>query len=61
MAEFAKPSFEENGEGPSMDGKSVRMISLQEPLPWKVYIDDVANQRKSTVGLVVVSPKRIII
>ena len=43
MAEFAKPSFEENGEGPSMDGKSVWMISLQEPLPWKVYVDGAAN------------------
>ena len=43
MAEFAKPSFEENGVGPSMDGKSVWMISLQEPLPWKVYVDGAAN------------------
>ena len=28
VAEFAEPSFEENGERPSMDGKSVGMISL---------------------------------
>ena len=61
VAEFAKPSFEENGERPSMDGKSVRVIFLQEPLPWKVYVDYAANQRGSGVGLVVVSPKRIII
>ena len=32
-AEFAEPSFKENGGGPSMDGKSVGLISLQEPLP----------------------------
>ena len=44
-----------------MDGKSVRMISLQEPLSWKVYIDGTTNQRGSRVGLVVVSPERIII
>ena len=44
-----------------MDGKSVRVIFLQEPLPWKVYVDYAANQRGSGVGLVVVSPKRIII
>ena len=44
-----------------MDGKSVGMISLQEPLSWKVYVDGAANQRGSRVGLVVVSPKRIII
>ena len=44
-----------------MDGKSVRVIFLQEPLPWKVYVDYAANQRGSGVGLVVVSLKRIII
>ena len=44
-----------------MDGKSVRMISLQEPLSWKVYIDGTTNQKGSQVGLVVVSPERIII
>ena len=37
------------------------MISLQEPLSWKVYVDGAANQRGSRVGLVVVSPERIII
>ena len=60
VAEFVEPSFEENGERPSMDGKSVRMVSLQEPLPWKVYVDGAANQRGSGVGLFVVSPERII-
>ena len=44
-----------------MDGKSVGMISLQEPLSWKVYVDGAASQRGLGVGLVVVSPKRIII
>ena len=44
-----------------MDGKSVGTISLQEPLFWKVYVDDVANQRGSGVGLVLVSPEQIII
>ena len=44
-----------------MDGKSVGMISLQEPLSWKVYVDGTANQRGSRVGLVVVSLERIII
>ena len=61
VAEFVKASLEENGERPSMDGKSVGMISLQEPLSWKVYVDDATNQRGSGVELVVVSPKRIII
>ena len=50
VAEFAKPSFEESGERPSMDGKSVGMISLQELLPWKVYVDGTTNQRESGMG-----------
>ena len=39
VVEFVEPSFEENGERSSMDEKSVKMISLQEPLSWKVYVD----------------------
>ena len=37
------------------------MISLQEPLSWRVYVDGVANQRGSGVGLVLMSPKKITI
>ncbi|XP_075654919.1 uncharacterized protein LOC142625099 [Castanea sativa] len=44
-----------------MDGKSVGIVSLQEPTSWKVYVDGVANQRGSGVGLVIVSPKMIMI
>ena len=61
VVEFVEPSFEENGERPSMDEKSVKMISLQEPLSWKVYVDIASNQRGLGVGLVVVSLERIII
>ena len=61
VAEFAEPLLKENSKRPSMDGKSVRMISLREPLPWKVYVDGTANHKGSRMGLVVVSPERIII
>ena len=44
-----------------MDGKSVGLISAQAPSPWKVYVDGVANQRGSRVGLVLVSPEKITI
>ena len=44
-----------------MDGKSVVMISQQGPLPWEVYVDGASNQRGSEVGLVLISPERIII
>ena len=44
-----------------MDGKSVSIISLQEPLPWMVYVDGAANHRGSRVGLILISPENIII
>ena len=44
-----------------MDEKLIGVISVQEPLTWKVYVDDAANHRGSGVGLVLVSPKRITI
>ena len=44
-----------------MDGKSVGMVSLQEPLSWLVYVDGAVNQRGSRVRLVLISPKKITI
>ena len=44
-----------------MDGKSVGLVSLQEPLSWRAYVDDASNHKGSRVGLVLISPKRIII
>ena len=61
VAEFAETPFEEKVEKQNMDGKSVNMVSLQEPSPWRVHIDGVVNQRGSGVGLVIISPKKIII
>ena len=60
VAEFVEaPLGEEEKQG--MNGKSVCMVSLQEPLSWKVYVDSAANQRGSGVGLVLVSHKKITI
>ena len=42
-----------------MDRKSVGIISLQEPLPWMVYVDGAANHRGFGVGLVLISPEKI--
>ena len=44
-----------------MDGKSVGMVSLQEPLSWRVYVDGVTNKKGSRVGLILISPKKITI
>ena len=43
VAEFAKTPFEEKIEKQNMDGKSVGMVSLQEPLHWIVHVDGAAN------------------
>ena len=61
MAEFAESPLKEEAEKQDMDEKSVGMISLQEPLSLRIYVDGAANQRGSRVGLVVISPNKIII
>ena len=61
VAEFAKTSAEEKVEEQNMDEKLIGVISVQEPLTWKVYVDDAANHKGSGVGLVLVSPKMITI
>ena len=48
-------------EKQDVDEKSVGAISLQKPLPWKVYVDGAVNHEGSGVGLVLISPKRITI
>ena len=44
-----------------MDGKSVGMVTLQEPLSWKVFVDGTTNQRGFGVRLVLISPEKITI
>ena len=61
VAEFPETPLEDRLKEQNMDGKSIGVISLQEPLSWKVYIDDAANHRESGVRLVLVSPGNIII
>ena len=61
VAEFAESPLEEKVEKQNMDRKSVGVVSLQKPVSWKVYIDGAANQRGSGVGLIIISPEKIII
>ena len=61
VAEFIEILVEERLEEQNMDGKSVGVISVQEPLSWKVYVDGAANHRGSGVGLVLISPEGIMI
>ena len=61
IAEFVKPPIEIVAEEQNLDGKSIGTISVQGPSCWKVYVDGVANHRGSAVGLVLISPEKIII
>ena len=61
VAEFAEPLVEIIAEQRNMDGKLVGVISTPGPSCWKVYVDGVANQKGSGVGLVLISPENTII
>ena len=61
VAEFTEIPIEERVEEQTMDGKLVGVISVQEPLSWKVYVDGVVNHRGFGVGLVLISLKGITI
>ena len=61
VAEFAECPEEIDVEQHGMGEKLVGLISTQCPSPWKVYVDGVANQWGSGVGLVLVSPENITI
>ena len=39
----------------------VGLVMVQEPLQWRVYMDKVANQKGSGVGLVLILPEKLII
>ena len=61
MAEFTEPEIEELSLDGNMDEKLVGMIS-QYCLPtWEVYVDGVSNQKGSGVGLVLMSPEKVVI
>ena len=61
VVEFAESLVENELEVNRMDEKSVGLVMVQEPLQWKVYVDGAANQKGSGVGLVLISPEKLII
>ena len=58
VAEFAELPIETLTELRDVEGKPVDVVSASKPPCWKVYVDGVANQRGSEVGLVLITPKR---
>ena len=61
VAEFAEPFVEIVTEQRNVDEKSVGVISAPGTPCWKVYVNGVANQKGSGVGLVLISPEKTII
>ena len=60
VTEFAEGPAENESKEHRMGEKSVGLVTAQEPLPWKVYVDRVANQKRSGMGLVLISPEKLI-
>ena len=61
VAEFTETLVEDKSNEHRMNEKSVGQIVVQEPLLWKVYVDGAANQKGSGVGLVLISPEKLIL
>ena len=61
VVEFAKGPAENESEEHRMGEKSVGLVTAQEPLQWKVYMDGAVNQKGSGVGLVLISHEKLIV
>ena len=61
IAEFAEGPAENESEEHRIGEKSISLVTAQEPLQWKVYVDGAANQKGSGVGLVLISPEKLIV
>ena len=61
VVEFTETLVEGESNEHCMDEKLVGQIAVQEPLQWKVYADGAANQKGFGVGLVLISPERLIL
>ena len=61
VAEFIEPPMEELKLVENMDGKLVGTISQHGLSPWEVYVDGVSNHKGSGIGLVQISPEKVIV
>ena len=61
VVEFIEGLAKKESEEHRMGEKSVGLVTAQEPLQWKVYVDEVANQKGSSVGLVLISLEKLIV
>ena len=61
VVEFTEPKIEELLPVGSMDEKLVGMISQGRLPTWELYVDGASNQKGSGVGLVLMSPEKVVI
>ena len=61
IAKFAEGPIENESKEHRMGEKLVGLVTVQEPLQWKVYVDGASNQKGYGVGLVLISPEKLII
>ena len=61
VAELAEGLAENESNEHRMGEKSVSLIAAQEPVQWKVYVDGAANQKGSGMGLVLISPEKLVV
>ena len=61
VAKFTKPKIEELLPVGNMDEKLVDTISQGRLLTWEVYVDGALSQKGSGVGLVLMSPEKVVI
>ena len=61
VTEFTEPPIEELESAENMDEKLVDTISQYRLPAWEVYEDRASNQKGSGIGLVLISPEKVII
>ena len=61
VAEFTEPPIEELELAGDMDEKLVGTISQYRLPTWEIYVDGALNQKGSGVGLILISPEKVII
>ena len=61
VAKFTEPEIEELPSSGNMDEKLVGTISQYRFPTWEVYIDGASNQKGLGIGLVLMSPEKVVI
>ena len=61
VAEFTELEIEELPSNGNIDEKSVGTISQYCLLTWEVHVDGASNQKGSRIGLVLMSPEKVVI